>query len=127
MVAALLRSQLVPSAVDVLHPGRVAVLFEGGAAAVAAQVESTTALVGGKQVDASVWDESRERQAASAGRSSFVPGELGAFLADHPEAVVRPSAGIAYLPTPTLAETPAPVRLLEERVRERFDPKGVLA
>ena len=32
-VAALLRSQLQPSALDVLHPGRVAVLFEGGEAA----------------------------------------------------------------------------------------------
>src|SRR6476619_590949 len=33
VAATLLRSHLVPSAVDVLHPGRVAVLFEGGAAA----------------------------------------------------------------------------------------------
>jgi len=32
VVAALLRSPLQPSALDVLHPGRVAVLFEGGEA-----------------------------------------------------------------------------------------------
>jgi glycolate oxidase FAD binding subunit len=127
IVAALLGSQLVPSAVDVLHPGRVAVLYEGGAAAVVAQIESTRALVGGKEVDASVWHESRERQGASAGRSSFVPGELAAFLADLPAAVIRPAAGVAYLPTPTQAETPDPVLRLQERVRERFDPKGVLA
>jgi glycolate oxidase FAD binding subunit len=127
VVAALLGSQLVPSAVDVLHPGRVAVLFEGGDAAVAAQVESATALVGGTEVDASVWVESRERQAASPGRSTFVPGELRAFLASHPAALVRPAAGIAYLPTATEVETPAAVLLLQERVRERFDPKGVLA
>ena len=127
VVAAVLGSQLVPSAVDVLHPGRVAVLFEGGDAAVAAQVESTTALVGGREVDASAWDESRERQAASPGRSTFVPGELRAFLAHHPTALVRPAAGIAYLPTSTEVETPAAVLSLQERVRERFDPKGVLA
>jgi glycolate oxidase FAD binding subunit len=127
VVAALLGSQLVPSAVDVLQPGRVAVLFEGGDAAVAAQVESTTARVGGTEVDASVWDESRERQAASPGRSTFVPGELRAFLANHHTALVRPAAGIAYLPTSTEVETSAAVLSLQERVRERFDPKGVLA
>ena len=127
VVAGLLGSQLVPSALDVLHPGRVAVLYEGGAAAVAAQVESTKTLVGGAEVDASVWRESRERQAASRGRSSFAPGELRAFLADLPAAVIRPAAGVAYLPTPTRDETPDPVLLLQERVRERFDPKAVLA
>jgi glycolate oxidase FAD binding subunit len=127
VAAALLASQLVPSALDVLHPGRVVVLFEGGAAAVAAQVEATRALVGGTEVDASVWEESRERQAAAVGRASFPPGELGAFLADVPEAVVRPAAGIAYLPTPAPDETSEPVLLLQERVRERFDPGQVLS
>lgn len=127
VVAALLGSQLVPSALDVLHPGRVAVLYEGGAAAVAAQVESTKALVGGAELDASVWQESRERQAASPGRSKFVPGELASFLAQHPAALIRPSVGIAYLPTSTEVETAEAVLLLQERVRERFDPKGVLA
>jgi len=127
VVATLLGSQLVPSAVDVLHPGRVCVLYEGGAAAVAAQVASTTALVGGTEVDASAWEESRERQAAALGRASFAPGELGAFLTGHREAVVRPAAGIAYVPTPTDVDTPEAVLLLQKRVRERFDPKGVLA
>jgi glycolate oxidase FAD binding subunit len=127
VAAALLASQLVPSGLDVLHPGRVVVLFEGGAAAVAAQVEATRALVGGTEVDASVWEESRERQAAAVGRASFPPGELGAFLADVPEAVVRPAAGIAYLPTPAPDETSEPVLLLQERVRERFDPGQVLS
>jgi len=125
VVAKLLGSQLVPSALDVLHPGRVAVLYEGGAAAVTAQVASTKTLVGGNEVDASVWDESRARQAASLGRSSFAPGELGAFLAGHPEALVRPAGGIAFLPTPTEVETPEPVLALGKRVRERFDPGGV--
>ncbi len=123
----LLQSQLVPSALDVLHPGRVAVLFEGGAAAVAAQVEAAMALVGGAEVGPEVWDESRARQAEAHGRSSFAPGDLRAFLAGEPEALIRPAAGIAFLPAPVLGETPLPVLKLQERVRSRFDPGGVLA
>jgi len=47
IVRALRGSQLQPSAVDVLHPGRVAVLLEGSAEAVASQVATAQALVGG--------------------------------------------------------------------------------
>ena len=47
VAAILLRSQLQPSALDVLHPGRVAVLFEGSERAVDAQVATAQALVGG--------------------------------------------------------------------------------
>jgi glycolate oxidase FAD binding subunit len=126
VAAALLGSQLVPSALDVLHPGRVAVLFEGGVAAVAAQVAATHALVGGVEDDGAVWAESRARQGVARGRASFVPGTLRAFLAGVPEAVVRPSAGIAHLPNPVRDETPGSVLLLQERVRSRFDPQGVL-
>jgi glycolate oxidase FAD binding subunit len=125
-VAALLTSQLVPSALDVLHPGRVAVLFEGGAPAVAAQVEAVQRLVGGVEADGAVWAESRARQAAAAGRSTFAPGSLREYLERVSEAVVRPSAGVAYLPDTVPDEMPQPVRLLQERVRERFDPQGVL-
>jgi glycolate oxidase FAD binding subunit len=127
VAAALLASQLVPSAVDILHAGRVAVLFEGGAAAVAAQVAATRALVGGAETDGSVWGESRSLQGAALGKTSFAPGDLPAFLGRTPTAVVRPSAGIAYLPYAVAATTPEPVRRLQERVRERFDPAGVLA
>ena len=126
VTAALLASQLVPSAIDIIHPGRVAVLFEGGAAAVAAQVAATRALVGGAETDGAVWAESRSLQGAALGRTSFAPGELRAFLARTPTAVVRPSAGIAYLPYAVAAPKPEPVRRLQERVRERFDPAGVL-
>lgn len=126
VTAALLASQLVPSAIDVLHPGRVAVLFEGGAAAVAAQVAATRALVGGVEADALVWAESRARQAAAAGRSSFAPGTLRAFLERVPEGIVRPATGNAFLPNAVPDETPEPVRALQEHVRERFDPQGVL-
>jgi glycolate oxidase FAD binding subunit len=126
VVAALLGSQLVPSALDVLHPGRVAVLFEGGAAAVAAQVEATRALVGGAEVGCAVWSESRSRQGAAEGRARFEPGELRDLLGRVPEAVVRPAAGVAYLPTPGPDDTPEPVLRLQERVRARFDPQRVL-
>ena len=127
VAAALLASQLVPSAVDILHPGRVALLFEGGAAAVAAQVAATRALVGGEETDGAVWAESRSLQGEALGRTSFAPGDLRAFLDRTPTAVVRPSAGVAYLPYAVAAATSEPVRRLQERVRERFDPVGVLA
>ena len=126
-VAALLRSQLQPSALDVLHPGRVAVLFEGGEQAVAAQLTAARALVGGGEADASVWTESRARQASAQGRRRFAPGDLQGVLASLDEAVVRPAAGIAYVPRPNGDDTPQPVLALQERIRERFDPQGVLA
>ncbi len=77
VVARLLRSQLQPSALDVLHPGRVAVLFEGSERAVEAQVATARELVGGSEADPSVWDESRSRQAAALGRVRFEPRDLG--------------------------------------------------
>ncbi len=51
VVARLLRSQLQPSALDVLHPGRVVVLFEGSVRGVEAQVAAAHALVGGSSAD----------------------------------------------------------------------------
>ena len=127
VVAALLESQLVPSALDVLHPGRVLVLFEGGAAAVRAQVAATGKLVGGAEEDVTVWAKSRDRQAAALGTRTFDPGALGAFLSDVPSAVVRPAVGRAWVPEPVPDSTPAAVLALQERVRARFDPQSVLA
>ena len=128
VVAALRRSQLVPSALDVLHPGRVAVLFEGGETAVHAQVASTLALVGGAEADDGVWDESRERQAAAQGVVRFTPGGLAARLADlEPGAVVRAGAGVAYTPSNTVLQSPPPaLAALHERIRMAFDPAGIL-
>src|SRR5439155_1739609 len=54
------RSQLTPSAVDVLPPDRIALLFEGAQAAVDRQVETC---LGARHPDRSVWDESAARQA----------------------------------------------------------------
>jgi hypothetical protein len=129
----LLRSQLEPSAVDGLHPGRVAALFEGSEAAVAAQLESAQALVGGNEQGAEVWEESRERQAAAAGRHRFPPGELEGVLACVPEAVVRASAGVAYTATEARigsdpqGDTESALRRLHESVLHAFDPYGTLA
>jgi glycolate oxidase FAD binding subunit len=123
----LLGSQLQPSALDVLHPGRVAVLFEGSARAVAAQVGAAQALVGGEETDATLWQEARERQDESRGRVRFAPGQLSDTLAALSEAVVRVAAGVAYTPTPA---SPAPrddVDALVERIRQELDPRGVLA
>ena len=53
VAGALLASQLQPSALDVLHPGRVAALFEGSDRAVQAQVETAQRLVGASETEAS--------------------------------------------------------------------------
>ena len=117
-VSSLMRSQLAPSALDVLHPGRVAVLFEGGAAAVeATRCDARIAPVGGERADDVVWDEARRRQGAARGKARFSPGELVATLAELEEAVVRPAAGVAYVPHATADETPDAVHALNERVR----------
>jgi glycolate oxidase FAD binding subunit len=128
----LLGSQLQPSALDVLHPGRVALLFEGSARAVAAQLATAQSLVGGEESDASVWDESRDRQGAAPGRVRFTPGELKSTLASLGQAIVRPAAGIAYT-----RERDASYRLLQtvivghtllaDRIKHELDPRGTLS
>jgi glycolate oxidase FAD binding subunit len=127
VVSALRRSQLDPSALDVLHPGRVAVLFEGGGRAVEAQVASARALVGGDEAGGVAWQESRRRQGAARGRVRFDPGRLAESLAALPEAVVRPAAGVAYVPQgPTPSRSDGVARVVEA-IRRELDPRGVLA
>jgi glycolate oxidase FAD binding subunit len=123
---ALLHSQLQPSALDVLHPGRVAVLFEGSPNAVEAQLAAAHALVGGAEAGEDVWSESRDRQEAARGRLRFAPGELGSALGGMPEAVVRVASGVAYVPFETADERPEPARRLEDEIIRAFDPRGVL-
>jgi len=133
VVARLLASQLQPSALDVLHPGRVALLFEGTERAVEAQLVAACELVGGEATGAEVWDEARRRQGEARDLVRFPPGELAATLAQLPEAVVRPAAGVAYaaaeIPSrfePQGSESDA-LRALVERIRRELDPHGVLA
>ncbi len=103
-------SQLVPSAVDFLPPGRIAVLFEGSAGAVDEQVRAAP----GRLAPAEIWEESRARQQGAAAR---VPFEWGDCL------LARPGVGIAFVGEPsTCSWSP-----LAERVRAEFDPAGVLA
>jgi glycolate oxidase FAD binding subunit len=127
VVRALRRSQLLPSALDVLHPGRVAVLFEGGERAVAAQLEAARALAGGVATDDVVWDEARERQGRSLGRVRFASADLANVLTTLDEAVVRPSSGIAYVPQRIGGVPGAAARRLHRALKERLDPAGVLA
>jgi FAD/FMN-containing dehydrogenase len=104
------RSQLEPSAVDLLPPRRLAFLFEGPADAVEAQAAACP----GERAGGAIWVESAERQLAAAGRSAFEWQDC---------ALARPGPGIAYVAT-------APERswsLLAERVRASFDPEGILA
>jgi glycolate oxidase FAD binding subunit len=127
VVLALRASQLQPSALDVLHPGRVAVRFEGGARAVAAQLASAKTLVGGAETDDSIWEEARERQGRALGRLRFAPRDLSGVLSTLDEAVVRPSAGLAYVPHRVGGVPDAASRALYRALKARLDPAGVLA
>ena len=127
VAARLFGSQLHPSALDVLHPGRVAVLFEGSERAVAAQLGAAQASVGGEESDAVVWEESRTRQAAARGRLRFAPGDLAITLEALTEAVARPASGVAYVPEPTAHEPHESTSRLVDAIRAQLDPQGVLA
>jgi len=102
------RSQLEPSAVDLL-PGRLAILFEGPAATVAAQVAACP----GEHTDDSVWHECATAQSGAAGREPF----------DWQDCVLaRPGPGIAFV----ASSSPRPWSPLAERVRASLDPGGIL-
>jgi FAD/FMN-containing dehydrogenase len=123
----LLGSQLQPSALDVLHPGRVAVLFEGSSRAVDSQFEQAVSLVGGREAGEEIWDEARRRQASAEGRVHFAPRDLGQALLSCDEAVIRPAAGVAYGLARIQDDTPPDVRRLLDAIREQLDPSRVLA
>jgi glycolate dehydrogenase FAD-binding subunit len=119
-------SQLQPSALDVLHPGRVALLFEGSPRSVDAQVTVARELVGAAEAGPATWDEARERQGRALGRLAFPPAELRSVLATLDEAVVRPAAGIAYVPHRVGGVPDAAARRIHRSLKARFDPAGVL-
>ena len=125
--ASLLRSQVQPSALDVLHPGRVVVLVEGSQRAVDAQMTTTRGLVGGDVGDAAVWAESRARQEEALGRIHFSPGELADVLDGLGQAVVRPAAGVAYTVERASEAGPPAGQALVDRIAAELDPHGVLA
>jgi glycolate oxidase FAD binding subunit len=124
---ALLHAPLELSALDVVWPGRVAVLIEGSRAAVDEQFEAARRLAGGEEDLGSLWEEAEARQGRSQGRLLFAPGELGVTLAGLDEAVVRVSAGVAYVREPVPDPRDPAETALVERVRAELDPAGVLA
>jgi glycolate dehydrogenase FAD-binding subunit len=123
----LLGSQLQPSALDLLHPGRVVVLFEGSDRAVDAQMDFARTLVGGEDTDSTVWEESRAWQSAAGGRLRFPPGELGAILAGLPHGLIRPAAGVAYTSAVSAAAGRRSGDELVARIARELDPAEVLA
>jgi len=102
-------SPLVPTAVDFLPPRRLALLFEGPAAGVEAQVRSCPGAV----AESSVWAECAELQTGAARREAFVWQDC---------LLARPGVGIAYLAEPDERRWSP----LAERVRASFDPRGIL-
>jgi FAD/FMN-containing dehydrogenase len=105
------RSQLTPSAVDLLPPGRMALLFEGAEAAVDRQVETCP---GARHPDRSVWDESAAKQR----------NRRPVHFAWQPCLLARPGIGLAWVASE--AQEPAAWPPLAERVRAAFDPEGRL-
>ena len=122
---AILRAPIAASAVDLLWPGRLAVLFEGGRRGVEEQVGIVRSLVGGTE-DGSVWAEIDVQQASALGRRPFDPGALTGALGGLDEAVVRVAAGVAYVPEPVADPRDPDEIALAERVRAAFDPSDVL-
>ncbi len=126
IVRKLIHSTLAPSALDLLWAEErsvLVVLFEGGVGATSAQIDRGRALLGGEE-DGGVWNQVVASQLGSRSRGAFAAGELAAALEELPEALVRiGSTCFAYLPQPY----EQPWSPLAERVREHFDPEGVLA
>jgi glycolate oxidase FAD binding subunit len=123
---ALLHAPLELSALDVLWPGWVVVLIEGAHDAVEEQFHTARALVGGDEGSGSLWEEAEERQSRSRGRLLFAPGDLPATLEAVDEAVVRVSAGVAYVGEQVPDPRDVGEIALAERVRAAFDPQAVL-
>jgi glycolate oxidase FAD binding subunit len=123
---AVLRAPLAASAVDLVWPGRLAVLVEGGRRGVDEQLELARGLVGGSEDDGSIWEEIGARQSVSQGRLVFPPRALEQTLAGLDEAVVRVAAGLAYVSQPTADPRDPADAALAERVRVQLDPGGVL-
>jgi glycolate dehydrogenase FAD-binding subunit len=123
---AVLRSGLVPSAVDVHWPGRLALLLEGGGRAVVAQVQTASGLIGAEPSGDEIWAEAAERQQAARGRLSFAPAMLAEVLAGFDEAVVRVGDGVAYVPEPVDDPRDAVELALVERIKAQLDPAGIL-
>ena len=90
------------------------------------QFVDAQALVGGLEDFGSVWEEVEARQTRARGRLLFSPGELAETLAGLDEAVVRVSAGVAYVPSAVDDPREPGEVALAERVRAEFDPAGVL-
>ena len=128
VAARLLRSQLQPSALDVLHPGRVAVLFEGSERAVAAQLAAAQASVGGA--------ESRHSGLGGIAGASGGSARAASIRAGRPRdharrAAPKPSSGRrpASRTSPSRRQTSADASTsrLFDAIRAQLDPQGVLA
>ena len=83
--------------------------------------------MGGDEAEPAVWEECRRRQATAEGALAFAPRDLEDVLGVEPEAIVRPSVGVAYVPHPVEPEVDPGVERLRRALQERFDPAGVFA
>jgi glycolate oxidase FAD binding subunit len=121
-IRALLSSQLLPSAVDLLWPGRLAILFEGSEGGVSAQVQLAEQLFETEDDD-SIWPEVQRRETEARSRSALPIAEIASMLDKLPESLIR-LGPVSFL----YGGEPQPREWspLAERVRAEFDPQGVL-
>ena len=81
-----------------------------------------------RRTSGSVWEEAEARQGRAQGRLLFAPGELAATLAGLDEAVVRVSAGVAYVAgAGARPARPRRARARRARARRSSTRRGVLA
>ena len=110
-----------------LWPGRLAVLFEGSRRGVEEQFAHAQALVGGVEDDGSVVGGGGGAPDVGAGAAAVLAGPAGRDARRScDEAVVRVSAGVAYVPGEVDDPRDPGEVALAERVRAQFDPAGVL-
>ena len=121
-----LRGHFALSAADLLWPGRLALLLEGSERAVEVKAQRAGADLDAQTAHGPVLDESRERQGRARGRTDVVLADLEGWLSGVPEAVVRLSAGVAYVPSELPRASPPALEALRERIRAEFDPARVL-
>jgi glycolate oxidase FAD binding subunit len=121
-IRALLSSQLLPSAADLLWPGRLAILLEGSEGGVSAQVQLAKQLFE-TQDDDSIWREVERRESGAPSRSALPIAKITSRLDELPESLIR-LGPVSFLYASELrARAWSP---LAERVRAEFDPDGVL-
>ena len=123
---AILRAPIAASAVDLLWPGRLAVLFEGGRRGVEEQVVIVRAVAGGDEDESGVGGDRvpGSRRLAAACRS--IPARSRQHSAASKGRWFGSSAGVAYVPEPVADRRDPDEIAWRSASGQQFDPSDVL-